>query len=119
MSTMDGLSVPTVPYFLVLLMPDHNHAAAPEHFAEHVAFIDAMTEQNVVLLGGSFASLVEGAEAAYLLHTSSAFEAEQWAAHDPYVRHGVHQPRVVAWHLVGISVAAIDPRLTGGEGEAG
>lgn len=119
MSTMDGPSVPTVPYFLVLLMPDRNHAAASEHFGEHVAFIDTMTEKSVVLLGGSFESPVEGAEAAYLLHTSSAFEAEQWAARDPFVMNAVYKPRVVAWHLVGISVPAIDPRLTGGEGETG
>jgi uncharacterized protein YciI len=72
-----------------------------------------MVEQNVVLLGGSFESAVDGAEAAYLLHTSSAAEAEQWAARDPLVRSAAYKPRVVAWHLVGITIPAIDPRLTG------
>ncbi|HEU4431707.1 MAG TPA: YciI family protein [Myxococcota bacterium] len=111
----EPLSIPTVPYFLVLLLPDRNHAAASAYFAAHVEFIDAMTEQKAVLLGGSFESPVDGAEGAYLLHTATAAEAEQWAAQDPLVVNAVYKPRVVAWHLVGISAAAIDPRLSGGD----
>ncbi len=90
------MAIPTVPYFLVLLSPGHNEAAAPEHFAAHVAFIDAMAADNVVLLGGDFEAKVDGAEAAYLLHTSSQTEAEQWAARDPLVKNEVCKARVVA-----------------------
>ena len=74
--------IPTVPYFLVLLMPGRNHAAASDHFAAHVDFIDAMAAANVVLLGGDFDSAIAGAEAAYLLHTD-------W----PRRRHG--RPRIL------------------------
>jgi uncharacterized protein YciI len=107
-----GPEMPTVPYFLVLLVPGRNHVTAPEHFAAHVAFIDAMAAASVVLLGGGFESPIEGAEAAYLLHTASRAEAEAWASKDPLVVHAVCEPRIVAWNLVGISRAAIDPALT-------
>jgi uncharacterized protein YciI len=108
-----GPEIPTVPYFLVLLVPGHNHAASPEHFAAHVAFIDAMAAANVVLLGGGFESPIAGAEAAYLLHTASRAEAEAWAAKDPLVAQAVCEARIVTWNLVGISRAAIDPALRG------
>jgi uncharacterized protein YciI len=100
--------IPTVPYFLVLLQPGPNRGAEPEHRAAHVAFIETMEAANVVLLGGEFGSPVDGAQAAYLLHVSSPSEAERWAAKDPLVVEKVFQPRVVAWHLVGIAATAID-----------
>jgi len=105
----EGDEIPTVRYFLVLLVPGSNHAASARFFAAHVDFIDAMTAANVVLLGGEFEPTVEGADAAYLLHTASRAEAERWASKDPLVANAVYQPRVVAWDLVGISRAAIDP----------
>jgi len=103
--------VPSVPYYLVLLVPSVNHAAGGQHFAAHVKFIDEMSAANVVLLGGDFEATIEGAEAAYLLHTASRAEAEAWAANDPLVKHAVYSTKVVAWHLVGISQTAIDPSL--------
>jgi uncharacterized protein YciI len=105
--------IPSVPYFLVLLIPSSNHRAASEHFAAHVAFIEAMAAAHVVLLGGDFDSAVEGAEAAYLLHTNSRDEAQAWAAKDPFVTHAVYRPRVVAWNLVGVDPGAVDPALAG------
>lgn len=106
--------VPTVPYYLVLLIPSANRAAGEQHFAAHVRFIEEMTAAKVVLLGGEFEAALGGAEAAYLLHTASRAEAEAWAARDPLVRHAVYRTQVVAWHLVGVSAAAIDPSLAAG-----
>jgi uncharacterized protein YciI len=107
----EGIAIPAVPYFLVLLVPDRNHPASPEHFAEHVDFIGEMAAHHVVLLGGDFGATIEGAEAAYVLHTTSQIEAEEWAARDPLVRNAIYKPRIVAWNLVGISVSSIDPAL--------
>lgn len=112
MTTDAGLEVPSVPYYLVLLIPSTNHAAGEQHFAAHVEFIDTMTAANVVLLGGDFETQIDGAEGAYLLHTSSRAEAEAWAARDPLIQHAVYRAKVVAWRLVGISQGAIDPALT-------
>jgi len=103
--------IPTVPYFLVLLIPSTNHAAAESHYAAHVEFIEAMTAAHVVLMGGDFAAPIDGAEGAYLLRTASQDESEVWASKDPLVQHAVHRVRIVAWHLVGISRGAIDPAL--------
>lgn len=101
--------IPTVPYFLVLLVPGGNVEAGPEHFAAHVAFIQAMEAANVVLLGGEFEATVDGAEAAYLLHVASRAEAESWVQKDPLVIHDVYRPRIVTWNLVGIARGAIAP----------
>jgi len=103
--------IPSVPYFLVLLVPSSNHQAGSEHFAAHVSFIETMAAAHVVLLGGDFDSAVEGAEAAYLLRTGSRDAAQAWAAKDPFVAHAVYRPRIVAWKLVGIDPGAIDPAL--------
>ncbi|MGQ0642572.1 MAG: YciI family protein [Gemmatimonadaceae bacterium] len=109
MSSADVDDIATVPYFLVLLDPGPNRAAEPQHRTAHIAFIETMEAANVVLLGGEFGSLIDGAQAAYLLHVSSQSEAENWAASDPLIVEKVFQARVVAWHLVGIASAAIDP----------
>jgi uncharacterized protein YciI len=111
-STAGVDDVPTVPYFLVLLDPGPERAAEPRHRAAHIAFIETMVAANVVLLGGEFGSPIDGAQAAYLLHVSSQSQAESWAARDPLVVEKVFQARVVAWHLVGIAVTAIDPMLS-------
>lgn len=113
MSTTDQSEIPTVTYFLVLLVPGSNYAAGPDYFAEHVQFIETMTAANTVLLGGEFAQRVEGAEAAYLLHTETKEDAESWAAKDPLIREKVYRPRIVPWNLVGISLGAADSKLTG------
>lgn len=109
MSTADVDDVPTVPYFLVLLDPGPNRVAEPQHRAAHIAFIETMEAAHVVLLGGEFGAPIDGAQAAYLLHVSSQLEAERWAATDPLIVKQVFRARVVAWHLVGIATAAIDP----------
>jgi uncharacterized protein YciI len=108
----EGPEIPTIPYFLVLLVPGSNDAAASKHFAAHVEFIEAMTAANVVLLGGDLTPTVEGADAAYLLHTASQAEAEAWVARDPLVANAVYTRRIVAWSLVDISRGAIDPAFT-------
>ncbi len=108
----ESLQIPTVTYFLVLLLPGGNHQAGPEYFEAHVEFIETMAAANVVLLGGEFETPVEGAEAAYLLRTASQAEAEEWASRDPLVKNEVYRPRVVAWKLVGINPGAIEPSLT-------
>jgi uncharacterized protein YciI len=104
---------PVVPYFLVLLSPGENAAAAPSYFDAHVEYIDAMAAANVVLLGGEFECAIDGATGGYLLHASSRAEAEAWAAKDPLIGHGAYRARIVAWHLVGITPGAIDPALIG------
>jgi hypothetical protein len=70
-----------------------------------------MTELDVALLGGDLGSPVAGAEAAYLLHTSTRQEAETWAHKDPLVLHRYYVPEIVEWHLVGVNLGAIDPAL--------
>jgi uncharacterized protein YciI len=112
MSDAEKLAFPVVPYFLVLLSPGENAAAAPRYFEAHVEHIDAMAADNIVLLGGEFDDAIDGATAAYLLHTSSRAEAEAWAAKDPLVSHKACRARVVTWHLVGITPGAIDPAFS-------
>jgi uncharacterized protein YciI len=108
---MDSEDIPTVTYFLVLLhaAPDRDSAEPP--WSAHVAFIDTLTELEVVLLGGDFDRSVAGAEAAHLLRTSTRQEAETWARKDPLVLHRYYVPEVVDWRLVGINLGAIDPVL--------
>ena len=101
----------TVPYFLVLLEPLGDAAAADEHFADHVSFVDQMIAENVVLLGGGFEGRLDGAIGAYLLRTPSLAFAEEWAARDPLMARGACRARIVRWDLVGINTNAIDPRL--------
>ena len=113
MSDAEKLDFPVVPYFLVLLSPGENAAAAPNYYEAHVEHIDAMAAENIVLLGGEFDHAIDGATAAYLLHTVSRAEAEAWAAKDPLVSHGAYRARVITWHLVGITPGAIDPVFTG------
>lgn len=103
--------IQTVAYYLVLLRPAANHAEADAHFADHVSFIEDMDAANLVLLGGDFEGAVHGADAAYLLHTASRAEAEEWAARDPLIRSGAYSAHIVDWHLVGIAPRAVDPRL--------
>lgn len=101
----------TVPYFLVLLEPLGDAAAADEHFSDHIAFVDQMIAENVVLLGGGFDGPLDGAIGAYLLRTASLAIAEEWAARDPLTARGACRARIVRWDLVGINPHAIDSRL--------
>jgi hypothetical protein len=52
MSDAEKVAFPVVPYFVVLLSPGENPAAAPSYFEAHVEHIDAMAADNIVLLGG-------------------------------------------------------------------
>lgn len=104
--------VHTVIYFLVLLYPGPSRAALSSTMAAHVDHIDAMSARGIVLLGGDFATPVDGAEAAYLLHTATAEEAADWARRDPHVQAAVYRFEIVPWELVGIGRNAIDPTLT-------
>ncbi|MBZ2194936.1 YciI family protein [Occultella gossypii] len=103
--------IATVSYFLVLLRRAPDAAAAEPPWEEHIAFIDTMVSHGVVLLGGDLDPPVAGAEAAYLLHTSTRAEAQAWAGRDPLVRQGSYGPDVVEWRLVGIALNAIHPAL--------
>ena len=86
---MGGEDIPTVTYFLVLLHPAPDQVTADPPWSAHVAFIDSLVELDVILLGGDFGSSVAGAEAAYVLHTSTRQEAETWTHKDPLVLHRV------------------------------
>lgn len=108
MPTVDLDEPPTVTYFLVLLLADHNYASEPEYREAHFAFIDEMDVAGVILLGGAFGSSIEGALAAYVLHVPSQEAAESWALRDPLIANEVCRPHIVPWHLVGISRVAID-----------
>ena len=107
----DSEDITTVTYFLVLLHAAPSRDETDPPWSAHVAFIDKMTDLDVVLLGGEFASPVAGAEAAYLLHTGTRQEAESWAHQDPLVLQRYYIPEVVEWHLVGVAPGAIDPVL--------
>jgi hypothetical protein len=100
-----------VAYFLVLLHPGSNQATAESSWNAHAAFIDTLTELDVVRPGGDLGSQVAGAEAAYLLHTATRQEAEAWAHKDPLVTHRYFDPEVVEWHLVGVNLGAVDSVL--------
>lgn len=76
MSDVEQPALPVVPYFLVLLSPGPNAAAAPHYFDAHVEHVDAMAADHIVLLGGEFDNAIDGATAAYLLHTGSRAQAE-------------------------------------------
>jgi len=108
---MGSDDIPTVTYFLVLLRAEPGRETAEPPWSAHVAFIDSMVALDVVLLGGEFGSSVAGAEAAYLLHTSTRQEAEAWAHKDPLVLHRYYVPEVVEWRLVGVAPGAINPVL--------
>jgi uncharacterized protein YciI len=110
---MDIENIPSVPYFLVLLHAGPHRATAEPAWSAHVAFIDSMAELGVVLLGGDFGTPVAGADAAYVLHTSTRTEAETWAHKDPLVLQGYFVPEVIEWRLVGVTLGAIDPALRG------
>jgi uncharacterized protein YciI len=114
MTSIEEPAIPVVPYFLVLLSPGENAAVAPSFYGAHVEHIDALAAANLVLLGGDLEPSVDGATGAYLLHTSTRAEAEDWAAKDPLVKHGACRARVITWNLVGITLGAIDPTWTKG-----
>lgn len=107
----DEDDIPTVAYFLVLLLPGPNHADAEQQGPAHVAFIDDMTAAGAVLLGGSFDEALEGAEGGYLLRVDSVEEAERWASKDPLISSGAYRPKVIPWRLVGISRRAVAPEI--------
>ena len=111
-ASIEPTDIPAVPYFLVLLVPQDDREVEPAVFTDHVAFIEHMASEGIVLLGGGFETPIEGASAAYLLHTASKAEAEAWAARDPLMTSGAYRATVIAWHLVGIAPNAIDPTLT-------
>jgi len=111
-ASIDPADIPVVPYFLVLLVPNDDREAEPAVFTQHVAFIEHMASQGVVLLGGAFEAPIEGASGAYLLHTASKAEAETWASRDPLMTSGACRANIIAWKLVGIAPGAIDPALT-------
>ena len=70
-----------------------------------------MVSHGVVLLGGDLDPPVAGADAGYLLHTSTRQDAEAWARKDPLVRQGNYAPDVIEWRLLGIAFNAIHPAL--------
>lgn len=111
-ASIDPPEIPVVPYFLVLLIPTDDRAVEPAVFTQHVAFIDHMASEGIVLLGGEFETPIEGASGAYLLHTASQAEAQAWASRDPLTMSGAFRPKIIAWNLVGIAPGAIDPALT-------
>lgn len=108
---VDSEEIPTVTYYLVLLHAGPNRDTAEPPWSAHIAFIDSLVQLDVVLLGGDFGSPVAGAEAAYLLHTSTRQEAETWAHKDPLILHRYYVPEIVEWRLVGIALGAVDPVL--------
>ena len=95
-------------YVLGILKEARNADAEPAYAAEHQAFIGSLIKRNAVLLGGSFADVIDDASAAYLLRCADLDEARRIAAKDPYVVNEVVRPRCVAWELVGINPDAID-----------
>ncbi len=100
-----------VSYFLVLLRIGPNHENGSQYWEDHIQFIELMIEENIVLLGGDWESGFDDIEGAYLLHTSSRSEAEQWASRDPLVIHKIYIAHVIEWRLVGINERAVDSRL--------
>jgi hypothetical protein len=108
---MDSTSIPTVSYFLVLLRTGPNQAGVEADWEGHVAFVDSLVQENLVLLGGDLVPPLGDAAGAYLLHTRDRSEAEACARRDPLVRHGRVIPEVIEWRLVGINPRAIDPAV--------
>jgi uncharacterized protein YciI len=96
-------------YVLVMLRRGPNAAGDQLHTAAHEEFISSLIRENRVLLGGSFATAVDDADAAYVLACSDVEEARRIAAEDPLAEHGVVSPDCVEWQLVGVDSDAIDP----------
>jgi uncharacterized protein YciI len=97
-------------YFLVLLRPA---ASWDGDIPDHDPFTDSLVERNLILLGGPFSGEpVAGVRAAYVLRCADLDEARAIVAGDPLVASGADEASVMAWDLVGINLAAIDPDLT-------
>jgi uncharacterized protein YciI len=99
-------------YFLVALRDGPANADEPRHADAHVEFIDSLIERRLVFLGGDLSEPIDGIGGAYLLRCDSLEEARAIATDDPYTVHGVCEPEVVEWRLVGIDPTLIDPSLT-------
>ena len=68
-------------------------ALAQEHFPEHHARLLAFHERGLLLMVGTFTDPPRGAMAVFV----SRAAAEEFMADDPFVRHGVAEPRVREW----------------------
>jgi uncharacterized protein YciI len=97
-----------VAYVLVILRAGPKLDQEQRHAGDHERFIDSLIGRNLVLLGGAFARAVCDAYAGYVLRCGGIEEARELAAQDPFVAHGVLQPELVEWELVGINPEAID-----------
>lgn len=90
----------------------HDRGADDAVDVAHEPFIDSLIERNAVLLGGPFGvEPAPGVSAAYLLRCGSVDEARALVAEDPLVAHGLADPQLIPWDLVGINPCAIDPSL--------
>ena len=96
-------------YVLVTLLEGPKHG---EVDVDHEPFIDSLTAEHLVLLGGDLVDAEQGVRAAYVLRCDDLAAAEAIVATDPLVTSSVMRPRVVEWQLVGIDLGAVDQHLT-------
>jgi uncharacterized protein YciI len=96
-------------YVLVLFREGASQGQLEAHAGAHRDFVTSLVRRNVVVLGGDFAEPISDAHAAYLLHCESIAAAHETIAEDPFFAHGVLEPRLVEWRLVGVNPDAVDP----------
>jgi hypothetical protein len=98
-------------YFLVLLGDAPDGPPSPTADS-HEQFIDSLITSNSVILGGGFATALNGSFAGYVLSAEDLATATALAHEDPLVRDAHARCDVTEWRLIGINTAAIDPTQT-------
>jgi uncharacterized protein YciI len=90
--------------YVVLLRFSANKSAAPQHMAEHNAWIQQGFDDGVFLLVGGIAT---GQGGAVLAHNTSAEDLQDRVKADPFVADDV-----VTAEIIDITPGAADERLT-------
>jgi uncharacterized protein YciI len=96
-------------YVLVLFREGPRLDELDAHAATHNDFVTSLIRRNLVVLGGNFSERVGDAHAAYLLHCRSPAAALELIADDPFFAHGVLEPQLIEWRLVGVNPDAVEP----------
>jgi uncharacterized protein YciI len=96
-------------YFLVTLLAGPRFG---EVEVDHEPFIDSLTAEHLVLLGGDLVDAGQGVRAAYVLRCNDLAAAKAIVATDPLVSSGSMRAQLAESQLVGIDLGAVDDDLT-------
>lgn len=93
---------PPLPYFLVYHGPGPNwdpkrSRREQEEWEEHAAFMDALAEEGVIVLGGP----VDPTHAVIVVRSADEREAERRLAEDPWKKTGILQVvNIARWEIL-------------------